>query len=59
MLANTAVHSADKHGAFVQPPLYEAFGLTEVEAMSCGLPTFATIKGGPAEVIVACLSEAF
>jgi glycogen synthase len=41
---------ADKHGAFVQPALYEAFGLTVIEAMSCGLPTFATIKGGPAEV---------
>ena len=33
---------ADKHGAFVQPALYEAFGLTVVEAMTCGLPTFAT-----------------
>ncbi len=41
---------ADKHGAFVQPALYEAFGLTVVEAMSCGLPTFATNQGGPAEV---------
>ena len=41
---------ADKHGAFVQPAVYEAFGLTVIEAMSCGLPTFATIKGGPAEV---------
>ncbi|CAL5226213.1 g9052 [Coccomyxa viridis] len=43
---------ADKHGAFVQPALYEAFGLTVVEAMSCGLPTFATNQGGPAEIIV-------
>jgi sucrose synthase len=34
----------------VQPALYEAFGLTVIEAMSCGLPTFATIRGGPAEV---------
>ena len=41
---------ADKKGAFVQPALYEAFGLTVIEAMSCGLPTFATIRGGPAEV---------
>jgi hypothetical protein len=41
---------ADKRGAFVQPAIYEAFGLTVVEAMSCGLPTFATICGGPAEV---------
>ncbi|EIE18920.1 sucrose synthase [Coccomyxa subellipsoidea C-169] len=43
---------ADKRGAFVQPALYEAFGLTVVEAMSCGLPVFATICGGPAEIVV-------
>ena len=42
---------ADKRGAFVQPALYEAFGLTVIEAMSCGLPTFATVRGGPAEVM--------
>ncbi|KAK1550911.1 hypothetical protein Q3G72_026762 [Acer saccharum] len=42
----------DTKGAFVQPALYEAFGLTVVEAMTCGLPTFATCKGGPAEIIV-------
>ncbi|KAJ8767350.1 hypothetical protein K2173_017394 [Erythroxylum novogranatense] len=42
----------DTRGAFVQPALYEAFGLTVVEAMTCGLPTFATCKGGPAEIIV-------
>lgn len=43
---------ADTKGAFVQPALYEAFGLTVIEAMNCGLPTFATIQGGPAEIIV-------
>ncbi|KAM5547120.1 sucrose synthase [Rosa sericea] len=43
---------ADSKGAFVQPAVYEAFGLTVVEAMTCGLPTFATCKGGPAEIIV-------
>lgn len=32
--------------------MYEAFGLTVVEAMTCGLPTFATQYGGPAEIIV-------
>ena len=37
---------ADKHGAFVQPALYEAFGLTVVEAMTSGLPTFATNRCG-------------
>lgn len=42
---------ADKGGVFVQPALYEAFGLTVIEAMTCGLPTFATNKGGPAEII--------
>ncbi|RAL43590.1 hypothetical protein DM860_017333 [Cuscuta australis] len=43
---------ADTKGAFVQPAFYEAFGLTVVEAMNCGLPTFATNQGGPAEIIV-------
>lgn len=41
----------DARGAFVQPALYEAFGLTVIEAMTCGLPTFATRNGGPAEII--------
>ncbi|XP_027175646.1 sucrose synthase [Coffea eugenioides] len=43
---------ADTRGAFVQPAFYEAFGLTVVEAMTCGLPTFATNHGGPAEIII-------
>ena len=42
---------ADRHGAFVQPALFEAFGLTVVEAMASGLPTFATQYGGPSEII--------
>nr|WP_132974321.1 sucrose synthase [Thiogranum longum] len=42
---------ADRRGAFVQPALFEAFGLTVVEAMSSGLPTFATCFGGPLEII--------
>ena len=42
---------ADHRGAFVQPALFEAFGLTVVEAMSSGLPTFATQYGGPFEII--------
>ncbi|KAM3364736.1 hypothetical protein ACQJBY_014853 [Aegilops geniculata] len=42
----------DMKGAFVQPAFYEAFGLTVIEAMTCGLPTFATAYGGPAEIIV-------
>ena len=36
----------------MQPALYEAFGLTVIEAMTCGLPVFATNRGGPAEIIV-------
>lgn len=42
---------ADHGGVFVQPALFEAFGLTVVEAMTCGLPTFATRYGGPLEII--------
>ena len=42
---------ADRRGVFVQPALFEAFGLTVIEAMGCGLPTFATCYGGPAEII--------
>ena len=42
---------ADGKGAFVQPALFEAFGLTVIEAMSSGLPTFATCFGGPLEII--------
>ncbi|KAL2334328.1 hypothetical protein Fmac_015541 [Flemingia macrophylla] len=43
---------ADRKGAFLQPAFYEGFGLTVIEAMSCGLPTFATNQGGPADIIV-------
>ena len=42
---------ADHRGAFVQPALFEAFGLTVIEAMTSGLPTFATWFGGPLEII--------
>ena len=42
---------ADHRGVFVQPALFEAFGLTVIEAMSSGLPTFATRYGGPLEII--------
>jgi sucrose synthase len=43
---------ADYGGMFVQPALFEAFGLTVLEAMQCGLPTFGPIFGGPSEIIV-------
>jgi sucrose synthase len=42
---------ADHRGAFVQPARFEAFGLTVIEAMASGLPTFATRFGGPLEII--------
>ena len=42
---------ADQKGVFVQPALFEAFGLTIIEAMTSGLPTFATCYGGPIEII--------
>ena len=42
---------ADLQGVFIQPALFEAFGLTVIEAMISGLPTFATCFGGPMEII--------
>jgi len=42
---------ADRRGVFVQPAFFEAFGLTVIEAMASGLPTFATRYGGPLEII--------
>jgi sucrose synthase len=42
---------ADHQGIFVQPALFEAFGLTILEAMITGLPTFGTRFGGPLEII--------
>jgi sucrose synthase len=42
---------ADHKGIFVQPALFEAFGLTILESMISGVPTFATQFGGPLEII--------
>jgi len=42
---------ADHKGIFVQPALFEGFGLTVLEAMYSGLPVFATMYGGPLEII--------
>lgn len=47
---------ADKKGIFVQPALFEAFGLTILEAMLSGLPTFGPKFGGPSEIIVDTVS---
>jgi sucrose synthase len=41
----------DNQGIFVQPALFEPFGLTILEAMASGIPTFATQFGGPLEII--------
>lgn len=45
---------ADSHGVFVNPALVEPFGLTLIEAASCGLPIVATRDGGPADIIGNC-----
>lgn len=42
---------ADKKGIFVQPGLFEGFGLTVLEAMISGVPVIATKYGGPLEII--------
>ena len=42
---------ADFKGLFVQPSLFEGFGLTVVESMISGLPIFATCYGGPFEIV--------
>ena len=42
---------ADSRGIFVQPALFEAFGLTIIEAMTSGLPVFVTCHGGPHEIV--------
>jgi len=49
-------HVARRKGAFVQPAKFEAFGLTVIEAMTSGLPVFATRYGGPLEIIEDTLS---
>ncbi len=45
---------ADSRGIFVNPALVEPFGLTLIEAASCGLPIVATRNGGPADIIANC-----
>jgi sucrose synthase len=42
---------ADRQGIFVHSARFEPFGLTVLEAMTSGLPTFASQFGGPSEII--------
>ena len=45
---------ADSQGVFVNPALVEPFGLTLIEASSCGLPIVATNDGGPTDIVGNC-----
>ncbi|MGL1933447.1 MAG: HAD-IIB family hydrolase [Fibrobacterales bacterium] len=44
-------YCAMNKGVFVNPALVEPFGLTILEAASCGLPVVATQNGGPTEIL--------
>ena len=46
--------AASRGGLFVNPALTEPFGLTLLEASSCGLPIISTNDGGPKEIIAKC-----
>ena len=46
--------AASRGGVFVNPALTEPFGLTLLEAASCGLPMVATNDGGPREIKLKC-----
>lgn len=41
----------ERKSVFCNPAVYEPFGLTVIEAMSCGLPVAATSNGGPSEIL--------
>ena len=46
--------AASRGGIFVNPALTEPFGLTLLEASSCGLPIISTDDGGPKEIHSKC-----
>ena len=46
--------AASRGGLFVNPALTEPFGLTLLEASSCGLPIISTDDGGPKEINSKC-----
>ena len=43
--------ATSRGGVLVNPALAEPFGLTLLEAASCGLPVVATNRGGPVDII--------
>ena len=43
--------AARSRGVFVNPALFEPFGLTILEAAVHGLPVVATMRGGPADIV--------
>ena len=45
---------AENRGIFINPALVEPFGLTLIEAASCGVPIVATSDGGPIDIINNC-----
>ena len=46
--------AAQQRGVFVNPALVENFGITLIEASSCGLPIVSTNFGGPNDIIKNC-----
>ena len=46
--------AAEKKGVFVNSALTEPFGLTLIEAASCGLPIIAPDDGGPRDIVKNC-----
>ncbi len=46
--------TAERKGVFVNCALVEPFGLTLIEASSCGVPIVATNDGGPRDIIGNC-----
>ena len=46
--------AAYRKGLFVNPALTEPFGLTLLEAASCGLPVVTTDDGGPRDILARC-----
>ncbi len=46
--------TAERRGVFVNAALTEPFGITLIEASSCGLPFVATNDGGPDDIVKNC-----